>query len=189
MEYVDRPVEVIKHVDRPVVEYVDRPYEVIKEVEVIREVDRPVVEYVDRPYEVIKEVQVPVTQIVEKEVIKYVDRPAAAPVTHTHTHSGGHGFVEQQGPVSYGSGYDGASSNAVQSAPNYADCPSGTTQQADGTCLEAYSEGYSSGYSVPETVVTPSSSGQYCYGNSGKSYDSFGKEIKGGHTTTSDCRH
>jgi len=136
-----------------------------------------------------------VTQIVEKEVIKYVDRPVA-PVTHTHTHDlGQHGVG---GGASYGSGssYGGGSSyGSGSSAGNlsgvqggFADCPSGTTQQADGTCLEAAVGGWTGGYTAPTTVVTPSTSGgEYCYGDSGKRYDSLGKEIKGAHGT--DCKH
>jgi len=160
--------------------------------------------------EVIKEVikEVPVTQIVEKEVIKYVDRPAA-PVTHTHTHSGvhvGHGVTYDGGSTSssYGSGSSYGSETSYGS--DMADCPAGTTKQADGTCLEAaiggagayssgttyssgtsYSSGTTSGYSVSDTVVTPSSGGEYCYGDSGKRYDSLGKEISGVHGTK--CRH
>jgi len=131
-----------------------------------------------------------VTQIVEKEVIKYVDRPSA-PVTHTHTHEGVHGF---------GSGTNFGVAESVTlpgtfaadrllsdfEGVNMADCPAGTTQQADGTCLEGFGSGFSQGFAVPETIVTPSSGGEYCYGNGGKRYDSLGKEIKHGGT---DCNH
>ena len=121
----------------------------------------------------------PVTQVVEKEVIKYVDRPSA-PVTHTHTHEGVHvgsGVVYHQG---------------VQQSGGFADCPAGTTQQADGTCLQAYSGEFSSGYTVPETVVTPSTNvgGEYCYGDGSARYDSLGKKIKGSHGLhNSSCKH
>ena len=117
------------------------------------------------------------TQIVEKEVIKYVDRPSA-PVTHTHTHEGVH--------IGQGVTYQ-------QSAPQvggFADCPAGTTQQADGTCLQAYSGQFSSP-APATTVVTPSTSGgEYCYGDSGQRYDSLGKKIKGNKGLhSSSCNH
>ena len=128
------------------------------------------------------------TQIVEKEVIKYVDRPVA-PVTHTHTHDLGHhgvGGGVSYGGTSYGSGSSAGTLSGVHGG--MADCPAGTTQQADGTCLEAAAGGWTGGYTTPTTVVTPSTSGgEYCYGDSGKRYDSLGKEIKGAHGTN--CKH
>ncbi len=62
--YVDREVDVIKEIDRPVVtiQYVDDEVPV----EVIREVEKLV--YVDRPVEVIREVQIEKVVEIIKEV-------------------------------------------------------------------------------------------------------------------------
>jgi hypothetical protein len=72
--YIDRPVEVIKEVEKII--YVDKPVEVVKEVlkevEVIKEVEIKVPVYVDRPFEVVKEV----------EKVCYIDRIKTVKTLH-----------------------------------------------------------------------------------------------------------
>jgi hypothetical protein len=88
------------------------------------------------------------------------------------------------------------SASSVAAPMQMADCPAGTTLQADGSCLSSsvtsYTPSYSVGssynapattyvapaptYSVPETVVRPQA--EYCYAGGSKRYDGLGKEIK-----------
>lgn len=68
VKYIDRPIEVVKEVEKIV--YVDRPIEIIK------------IKHVDRPIEVIKTVEV--EKIVE--VIKHVDKPIVTLVPQIKVH-------------------------------------------------------------------------------------------------------
>ncbi len=108
-QYINKPVEVIKYVDRPVnvpvpgptrtvyvdkpvIKYVDRPVNVPGPTQTVY-VDKPVIKYVDKPVETIKYVDKPVikevvrevpgptrTVYVDKPVVKYVDRPVVKEV-------------------------------------------------------------------------------------------------------------
>jgi hypothetical protein len=105
---------------KKVVQYVDRPVEVVKEVpvEVVKEVPVEVVKYVDRPVEVVKEVPVEVVKYVDrpvkvvqkvpKEVIKYVDRPVEVkvpvPAVSRTRFVVDAGYLKQPDPADYGLG-------------------------------------------------------------------------------------
>jgi len=176
-KYVDRvrTVEVPKIVEKEVIKYVDRiktvevPKEVIRTVEVPKYIDR--VKTVEVPKEVVRTVEVP--KYVDREVIKYVDRIKTVEVPKEVVRTQSNFTCSTQA-------FDLPSNSTVHiTGGGVAACPSGTSQQADGSCLQATS----GGWATPAPVAPTTNHNQYCYSGGSKIYDSLGHEIG------SNCNH